>query len=349
MWYTNPLDAVGKYKDCAAFFQQYDGIILSELEIGLQDREAKKQGWVMPRYDRALELAGVPFTTALQGFDYSADGAPFAATTCSLPNFTGTAVAHSSPVKVLNGNQVLEKVNWLPSPLPYVMSAQDITPPRDVAGMAGRFCHIKGCHLLAAMAGMGFLPDGTVVRLSGTAAVSNRPSITQEVFEMMTEEFGFKGTREQGNIYAPMPWSVSSEEKIAGVDYTGTYTDPVAVAAQSTAAVALTSRKNSSGTINYALLEGADAGCLLVSTATQWRPSFWGWVLEPLDTMPSIRKAVTDPAVKAWLKDAGRLVSGALSIDDSQRQEMVVRNRAVLRAEHDPMTVAKVYVEALGG
>jgi hypothetical protein len=350
MWYRDPVDATGKLRQSADFFREYDGIILSELEIGLHDREARKHGWSMPRYARALELSGVPFTTALQGFDYSEANAPFAGTTCSLPNFTGTAVAHSSPEKVLNGNPVLERLTWLPAPLPYqIASAAPDLPPRDAAGMAGRFCHIKGCHLLAIMAGSGLLPDGTTVKLSGTAAMSNRPSITVEVMECLEQEFGFKGTRQEGNIYAPLPWSMSSEEKLCGVDYTGSYTDPVAVSREFAVAVALTARKNSSGTINYAMLEAVNAGCLLVSTTTQWRPAFWGWTLEPLDTMPSIRKALTEASVRNWLHDAAQLVSAALGVDDVTRQEMTVRNRAALVRDHDPAAVAQKYVEALGG
>jgi hypothetical protein len=349
MWYRDPVNATGKYRQSADFFRQYDGIILSELEIGLQDREAKKHGWSMPRYARALELSGVPFTAALQGFDYSEANAPFAGTACSLPNFTGTAVAHSSPAKVLNGNPVLERLTWLEAPLPYQVADPGDTalPPRDTAGMAGRFCHIKGCHLLAIMAGMGLLPDGTIVKLSGTAAISNRPSVTVEVMEVLEQEFGFRGRRQEGNIYTSMPWSVSSEEKLCGVDYTGSYTDPVAVSREFAVAVALTSRKNSSGTINYALLEAVNAGCLLVSTATQWRPSFWGWVLEPLDTMPSIRKTLTEESVKAWLRQAAGLVGAALGANDAVRREMTTRNLSVLQAEHSPAAVAQKYVQAL--
>jgi hypothetical protein len=347
MWYNRPLDAVGGYRDSAAFFQRYDRIVLSTPEIGLQDREAQKHGWIVPRYVRALELGGVPFTTALQGFDYGEKWSPFAGAVVSLPNFTGVGVAHSPASLVLNGNAALEKVTWLPAGLPFIQTGSGLPPP-DIAGVTGRFCHIKGYHLMAMMAGQGLLPHGTIVKLAGTAALSNRPSISYEVWEMLEQEFGFKGTREEGNIYAPIPWSLTSDEKIVGVDYTGSYTDPLAVASGITATTCLTARKNCSGTMDYAQLESADAGCMLISTTTQWRDSFWGWTQEPLDTMPSIKKALSDATVQAWLKTTAALVTVALSTTEHNRSLIAQHNRQVLRTEHAPSAIAKVFLEALG-
>lgn len=349
-WYNRPLDAIGSYRGAREFFSGYDGIILSTPEIMIQDKEAVKNGWSLPKYARALELSEKPFTVALQGFDYGEKWSPFAAATVQLPNFTGTGVAHSPVSQVLNGNEALEKVTWIEKGLPYlpVTEVSDAIPRPRVAGVTGRFCHIKGYHMAALIAGMGMLPDDTVLRLSGASAVSARENITHEIYRFLTEDYGFRGRRGSASIYDATPWA--AENGKVAVIYTGAYTEPIEVCREVTVSLCLTAAKNCSGTMDYAQLESIDAGCMMVSSKPQWKDVFTGHAIDPLPTMPSIRRARKEPAIREWLSGAvAPAIQEMLALDEASRRQIASGNREVLREYHRPSAVASAFMEALHG
>lgn len=348
-WYDREPDVTGRYAQCASVLKAYDRIVLTEPLQGLQDREAHRNNWSVPKYVRVLQLARVPFTTVLHSFSYDLDDAPFSGHVVTLPDFTGTGFAHADPARVLQGNYTLEQVKWVQAPHPYLPS-RDVSAPlpgRDVAGVTGRFAHINGPHVPALMAARQLVPDGTTVQLRGASAVSNRPSFTLELYEIIRDRFGYEGQREGDDVFRHHNWVLWNGKNV--IRYDGSYTDAVYACSSMTVHVSLMSEKNSTGVTNYAQLEAIDAGSLQVSTKCHWRPSFSGHVVDALSTMPSMSTIVKDPYVQDWLrKVASPAVTAALHASDEERTATARHNREVLREEHDPRIAAKLLTEVLG-
>jgi hypothetical protein len=356
-WYERPLDRTGAYKNCRDFLAEYDRIVLTEPLAGLQDKEAKKQGWSVPYYARVLEVAGVPFTTVLQSFSYAGKDAPFAEAVVSLPSFLGTGFAHADPSKVLGGNQAMEAVKWVQAPHPYapVLPVDAAVPPRGVAGCTGRFAHINAFQLPAVAAARGLLPRDCTVQLRGSSAVSARASFTFEVFEAIRDGYGMESWREGDGVIRPHPWVlwVNDGAPCRIIRYDGAYPGgaegTVEACRTMQAHVSLMSRDKSTWVTNYAQLEAMDAGSVPVATDSHWSAWFRGKVIGALPTVPSVGLLIKDAGLHRWLAAAGDVITAALELADQERAEYATCNRTALRDVHQPAASARVLLEVLGG
>jgi hypothetical protein len=348
-WFDRPLDVVGKYKDCKDILGKYDGVVLTEPLIGLQDRQAVRENWGLPYYGRVLDLAGVRFTTALQAYNYSPKHAPFAEAVLALPSFAGTGITHVNDTIVLREAPSLRQYPWHYVPHPYTLHApDDLLPGRGVAGCAGRFVHIDGFHILAMAAALRTLPAATVVQLRGACAISNRASLSVEVYEQLQKMGYEQGYRHGEDVFRPHNWWLSDGR--GWVRYDGPYPGwPGGVAAISAMQVlcSVMADENSHGASSYTQLEGIDAGATQVATHLHWRKNFQGLFAPAIPTMPSLTTIPRDPAAEAWTRKAGEQVAIALSWDDGLRLRTAQHNREVVRAEHDPRLTAKTIAEVL--
>lgn len=350
-WYDRPVDVTARYRDCKDVLKQYDGVMLTELLIGLQDRQALKENWSLPFYGRVLDLAGVRWSTTLHSFSYSEKAAPFAAALVALPSFAGAGLSNVDSARVIRDNTPLRGIPWQKTTIPYTLCApDDMIPARGVAGCAGRFVHIDGFHVLAMAAAYRTLPVDTIVQLRGACAISNRASLSVEVYEQL-QAMGYEQAHRDGeDVFRPHNWWVMSPW--GTVRYDGPYAGwPESVRASSAfqVFVSVMADENSHGSCNYAQLEAIDAGCMQVATPLHWRPSFRGLCPPAIPTMPSLTSIPRDPAAEAWTRKVGDQVAQALSWDDAMRLHVAKHNRDVIRAEHDPLVTAKAIVEVLSG
>jgi hypothetical protein len=349
-WYDRQLDVVGKYKDCKDVLAPYDGVVLTEPLIGIQDKQALKSNWAIPYYGRVLELAGKPFTTALHAFSYSQKAAPFASVILQMPNFAGTGISHVTASMVTRDNQVMKGIPWEYIPHPYKLCITDDTwvPARGAAGCAGRFVHIDAFHIPALAAAYGTLPDDTIVQLRGACAISNRASLSMEVYEEL-QKMGYNtGARAGDDVFRPHNWWLTKNGST--VRYDGAYSgwpDSVGVCAAFQVMVSVMADENSHGASSYTQLEGIDAGCTHVATPLHFRPEFEGVMAPSVPTMPSLQTVARDPAAAQWVHAVGRQITEALSWDDAKRKQIAQYNREVVRVQHDPRLTAKALVEIL--
>lgn len=277
-WMTGP-DVCVRNDALHHKFDEYELILLPEPKLPLADKVAKKardtgeDPTATPFYIEALSKTRTRFTTALHGNPYTDSNAPFAGEVLALPNFTGTIIGHTAPLRTVSSG--IAPYPQVDIPLPYTTTV-DVDAPYPVnrtVGITGRFMFNKGSHVLG-LAGE-YLPPDVTVEVWGSCSTGRGPSLTFNLYEYLKPLAGKNYKRyhnsdgshpkatEDGNIVQPFPYDVRPTGG-ALVRYLGSYTDAVAVCGRLMVHTNLTADRYTSG-MEFSTMEALDAGSLCIT------------------------------------------------------------------------------------
>lgn len=278
-WWSTTPDVVVRMDELHNEFDKYDLILLPEPKVPLADKDARKAREAgdenaLPFYIQALSKTKTPFTTALHGNPYNDSNSPFAGEVLALPNFTGTIIGHTAPLRTVS--DVIAQYPQVDIPLPYTTRV-DVDAPFPVnrtVGITGRFMFNKGSHVLG-LAGQ-YLPPDVTVEIWGSCSTGRGPSLTFNLYEVLKPLAGMNYKRyhngkgqdhpkanEDGNIVQPFPFDVRPEGG-ALVRYLGNYTDAVATCGRFMVHTNLTADRYTSG-MEFSTMEALDAGSLCIT------------------------------------------------------------------------------------
>lgn len=278
-WWMNGPDGIVRHDALHHEFDRYDLVLLPEPKIPLADKLARKEREegvnpnAIPFYIEALSKTRTRFTTALHGNPYTDSNAPFAGEVLALPNFTGTIIGHTAPLRTVSAG--IAPYPQVDIPLPYTTRV-DVDAPFPVnrtVGVTGRFMFNKGSHIIG-LAGQ-YLPDDVTVEIWGSCSTGRGPSLTFNLYEVLkplsngkykryhNSDMNHPKANEDGNIVQPFPFDVRPEGG-ALVRYLGSYTDAVAVCSRLMVHTNLTADRYTSG-MEFSTMEAMDAGSLCIT------------------------------------------------------------------------------------
>jgi hypothetical protein len=356
-WWMNGPDLCVRHDVLHNTFDNYDLVLLPEPKIPALDKDAKKKREAgdesaIPFYIEALSKTRTPFTTALHGNPYTDSNSPFAADCLALPNFTGTIIGHTAPLRTVS-----ESISHYPQvdiPLPYTtrVDVEADYPVNRTVGVTGRFMFNKGSHILG-LAGQ-YLPPDVTVEIWGSCSTGRGPSLTYNLYETLKPLCGKNYKRyhnsdgshpkatEDGNIVQPFPYDLRPEGG-ALVRYLGNYTDAVEVCSRLMVHTNLTADRYTSG-MEFSTMEALDAGSLCitqdnVSSDPAYRTLVMhGWngpagsVKTAFEKRPEETKQVAEKVMEVF---------DYFSTNPKVHEEVVRHNRQALRDNCAPELVAK--------
>lgn len=372
-WWTSAPDIVVKQDVLHHEFDKFDLILLPEPKVPLADKLALKErgvaekemaelgeDWVqkksnpnaLPFYIEALSKTRTPFTTALHGNPYNDRNSPFAGEVLSLPNFTGTIIGHTAPLRTVS--DAIAQYPQVDIPLPYTtrVDVDADYPVNRTVGITGRFMFNKGSHILG-LAGQ-YLPPDITVEIWGSCSTGRGPNLTFNLYEYLkpiagknykryhNSDMNHPKANEDGNIVQPFPFDVRPEGG-ALVRYLGNYTDAVEVCSRLMVHTNLTADRYTSG-MEFSTMEALDAGSLCitqdnVSSDPAYRTLVMrGWngpagsVKTAFEKRPEETKQVAEKVMEVF---------DYFSTNPDAHREVVRHNRQALRDNCSPELVAK--------
>ena len=181
-WWMRGPDVCVKQNILHNTFDDYDLVILPEPKLPLADKVARKlrdsgeNEAALPFYVEALGRTRTKFTTALHGNPYTDTNAPFAGDILALPNFSGTIIGHTAPLRTVS--ESMSQYPQVDIPLPYTtrVDVDADYPVNRTVGITGRFMFNKGSHVLG-LAGQ-YLPPDVTVEVWGSCSTGRGPSLT---------------------------------------------------------------------------------------------------------------------------------------------------------------------------
>lgn len=361
-WWNVAPDVVTRMDALHYEFDRYDLILLPEPKVPLadklakKDRESGKDPNALPFYIEALSRTRTPFTTALHGNPYTDSNSPFAGEVLSLPNFTGTIIGHTAPLRTVS--EAIAKYPQVDIPLPYTTRV-DVDAPYPVnrtVGITGRFMFNKGSHVLG-LAGQ-YLPPDVTVEIWGSCSTGRGPNLTFNLYEVLkplsngkykryhNSDMNHPKANEDGNIVQPFPFDVRPEGG-ALVRYLGNYTDAVAVCSRLMVHTNLTADRYTSG-MEFSTMEALDAGSLCitqdnVSTDPAYRTMCMkGWTGPAGSVKTAFEKK---PEETKQVAEAVMQVFDYFSSNPEVHRDVVRHNRQALRDTCAPEIVVKRVLE----
>jgi hypothetical protein len=352
-WWMKTPDVVTRMDSLHHEFDRYDLILLPEPKVPLADKLAQKaDDGSMPFYIEALSKTRTPFTTALHGNPYNDKNSPYAGEVLSLPNFTGTIIGHTAPLRTVS--EAIAQYPQVDIPLPYTTTVDvDAAFPRNrTVGITGRFMFNKGSHIIG-LAGQ-YLPPDVTVEIWGSCSTGRGPNLTFNLYEVLkplagknykryhNSDMNHPKANEDGNIVQPFPYDVRPDGG-ALVRYLGNYTDAVEVCGRLMVHTNLTADRYTSG-MEYSTMEAMDAGSLCitqdnVSSDPAYRTLVMkGWngpagsVKTAFEKRPEETKQVADKVMEVF---------DYFEANEDAHRDVVRHNRQALRDNCSPELVVK--------
>lgn len=361
-WWMRGPDVCVKQNILHNTFDDYDLVILPEPKLPLADKVARKlrdsgeNEAALPFYVEALGRTRTKFTTALHGNPYTDTNAPFAGDILALPNFSGTIIGHTAPLRTVS--ESMSQYPQVDIPLPYTtrVDVDADYPVNRTVGITGRFMFNKGSHVLG-LAGQ-YLPPDVTVEVWGSCSTGRGPSLTFNLYEYLKPVSGKNYKRyhnsdgshpkatEDGNIVQPFPFDVRPEGG-ALVRYLGSYTDAVEVCGRLMVHTNLTADRYTSG-MEFSTMEALDAGSLCitqdnVSSDPAYRTLVMkGWngpagsVKTAFEKRPEETKQVAEKVMEVF---------DYFSANPEAHRDVVRHNRQALRDNCSPELVARRVLE----
>lgn len=350
-WWSAAPDFVCKDEYLVQTLDSYDMIVLPEIKVPSQDKQAIKEGR-LPHYVDALRRTKRPWTSALHGSMYPDRDTPFVQQLFESP-MRGDHLVTMSWDSV-ESNTILKSIKWEKSPMPYTpkCAVDDPIVTARTVGTTGRFIFNKGQPIVC-LAGA-FLPADVTVEVWGSCAVGQGPSPTYIVYEELRDNYEAQAKRyptfikeggtPDGNIVTPYPWDARPKGG-ALVRYLGNYTDQIGVAKRLGVHVNLTSWQFARGLVEYSTLEAADAGAINIVPQHLSDPLFRMMVIEAFQPFSSPKRISSQEA-----RDTAKLMADKMMVclDQPQawKEEVVRHNREVMRTRNDPRICAQAMIDS---
>lgn len=350
-WWSAAPDFVCKDEYLVQTLDSYDMVVLPEVKVPLQDKQAIKEGR-LPHYVDALRRTKTRWTTALHGSMYPDRDTPFVLQLFESPS-RGEYLITMSDDSVTSSTR-LQTVKWQKAPMPYTPRCAIDDPIVDnrTVGTTGRFIFNKGQPIVC-IAGA-FLPADVTVEVWGSCAVGQGPSPTYLVYEILRDKYHAQAKRypktfdpaigPDGNTVTPFPWDARPPGG-ALVRYLGNYTDQLGTAKRMNVHVNLTSYQFARGLVEYSSIEAADAGALNIVPSHLSDPQFRMMVIEAFQPFSS-PKRIESPEANATAKAIADKIMVCLDMPRHQKEEVVRHNREVMRTRNDPRICAQAMLDS---
>jgi hypothetical protein len=353
-WWSSAPDLVVKDADLVAVLDSFDMIVLPEVKVPSQDKQAKKENR-LPIYVDALLRTKTPWTSSLHGSFYPTRDVPFVETLFQSPSRGNYLITMSDDsVESDASDPVIRSIKWHKAPMPYTPQRAIDAPIIDnrTVGTTGRFIFNKGQPIVA-LAGV-FMPQDVTVEIWGSCAVGQGPSPTFLVYEILKEKYHSQAKRyptsfdpalgEDGNTVTPFPWDVRPPGG-ALIRYLGNYTNQIGTAERMTVHVNLTSFGFARGLVEYSSIEAADAGALNIVPAHLSDPQFRMMIVPDFQPFSSPKRIESDEA-NATAQMVAEKIMTCLDTPRSFKDEVVRHNREVIRTRNDPRLCAQAMIDS---
>lgn len=356
-WWGSAPDLVVKDVDLVATLDSYDMIVLPEIKVPSQDKQAKKlteqtQTECLPIYVDALLRTRTPWTSALHGSMYPDRDTPFVAKLFESPSRGDYLVTMSEDS--VESSTILQTIKWMKAPMPYTPQCAIDDPIVDnrTVGTTGRFIFNKGQPIVA-LAGV-FLPADVIVEIWGSCAVGQGPSPTFLVYEILKDNYHSQAKRyptsfdpsigPDGNTVTPFPWDARPPGG-ALVRYLGNYTSQIGVAKRLSVHVNLTSHGFARGLVEYSTIEAADAGAINIVPEHLSDPQFRMMVVPEFQPFSSPKRIAGEEA-NATARMVAERIMACLDQPRSWKEEVVRHNRETMRTRNDPRICAQAMIDS---
>jgi hypothetical protein len=353
-WWSSAPDIVVKDEYLVPTLDAYDMIVLPEIKVPSQDKDAKKKG-TLPIYVDALRRTKTPWTSSLHGSFYPTRDVPFVKDLFESPSRGNYLITMSDDsVEDPATDDIVRTIKWQKAPMPYTPQCAIDDPIVDArtVGTTGRFIFNKGQPIVC-LAGV-FLPADVTVEVWGSCAVGQGPSPTFIVYEILKEKYGSQAKRypttfdpaigPDGNTVTPFPWDARPPGG-ALVRYLGNYTNQIGVAKRLGVHVNLTSYKFARGLVEYSTIEAADAGAINIVPKHLSDPQFRMMVIDAFQPFSS-PKRIESPEANATAQMVAEKIMTCLDQPKSWKEEVVRHNREVMRTRNDPRICAQAMIDS---
>lgn len=337
-WHEAPNQTVA-HRELVATFDTFDFIIVNDIASSTLDN-----GKFEPGYVNGLCYTTTPWTAVAHGNAYDAKHAPhFTDLIASARGFTGSLLGCTAPYRYPD-HELFSKLQIINIRRPYQM-VNDIDAPVPLsygAGTIGRYSTGKNLHVLGLS--LPYYIDPAHLELWGACINSVAPTPSFLTYSELMKD-GLISVQEPTTPNKTSPWCVNS---VIGslAYYGGAYSDPMVPLSRLRVFVNLTSATFSAGT-EYTTMEAVDAGCLLLAAPPMIDPGSalrYG-ALDYVEWAKTPKKA----ALQTQELDAlSRRVLRALDVDSQDHTALAWFNRQVLAEEHNPVTIGRQIIEALG-